>query len=157
MKLKDSYLFAVNSVSRIVGQQFDIRLLDYGVTNQQVLTLMAVDENKEIHITGLSKILLTNRTTVHKNLKRLKEKDYVSYVRKRDKNNRLNSLISLTKKGSKLLSSIKGLMEEWDMDFIRASYQAMTPEVSHFNDLYVQNLLVNLHYLGLWKEKEKKS
>ncbi|MDH3581912.1 MAG: MarR family winged helix-turn-helix transcriptional regulator [Hyphomicrobiales bacterium] len=101
MAVANCTCFNLRKAARSVTQLYDGALKPSGLRATQFTLLCAIENNGPAGITELARVLVTDRTTLTRNLKPLIEKELIESVDSADRRERP---VALTPKGHKVLS-----------------------------------------------------
>lgn len=94
----------VMKCNRIIANVFRKYLSPFNITDSQLSMLFVISKINEVTQKNISEILYLEKSTVNRNLKRLKEKNYISLDQK--------VFISITEEGKVFLEQ---LIPEWNL------------------------------------------
>lgn len=107
LKLSNQLCFPLYAASKEVIKKYKPYLDKYDLTYTQYIVLMVLFEYKNINVKTLGDKLYLDSGTLTPLLKKLEQKDIL--VRKRNKNDERNLIVSLTSKGEKLKDKLKDI------------------------------------------------
>lgn len=107
LKLSNQLCFPLYAASKEVIKKYKPYLDKYDLTYTQYIVLMVLFEYKNINVKTLGDKLYLDSGTLTPLLKKLERKDIL--VRKRNKSDERNLIVSLTSKGEKLKDKLKDI------------------------------------------------
>lgn len=102
--LDDCMGFITNSASKKLSDDFNRRLLEYGVTRVNWIAIYYIGESKEISQRELSGKMDVNDSSIARLLDRMEKEDII--VRTKDVQDRRTTRVSLTPKGEQLRTQL---------------------------------------------------
>ena len=146
---EDSLVYQINSSAKHFDKLFEqfFKQINIGVTASEHLALMIVHDTKDCCQRDLARVLLKDRANTGKLAKSLEEKGLLE-VEATIKNNRAVKILTITKKGKKLIDdsvelfeSIKKQIEE---KFSKEKMELIANALQEFTQLISKSLKVNI-------------
>ena len=146
---EDSLVYQINSSAKHFDKLFEqfFKQINIGVTASEHLALMIVHDTKDCCQRDLARVLLKDRANTGKLAKSVEEKGLLK-VEATIKNNRAVKILTITKKGKKLIDdsvelfeSIKKQIEE---KFSKEKMELIANALQEFTQLISKSLKVNI-------------
>ena len=111
-KYKDSLFYQIHVSAKIFHMLFDqfFKELKIGLSANEHLALKIISETKDCCQRDLARILLKDRSNTGKLVNFLKEQGYIE-IKLSTKNNRPVKILTITKKGSKIIDKMSKITE----------------------------------------------
>jgi DNA-binding MarR family transcriptional regulator len=122
-----------NLINKVVDKEVIPRVLDTGTLlyRIEIHVIVAIAENPEINLTGLSKVLGVTKGAVSQKVKILEKKGYITIYRNLD--NQKEILFKLTDKGLKVFMG--------HIEFHKQMNEKIVNEIGNIEDKDLQNII----------------
>ena len=148
-RYEETLIYQINSSAKHFDKLFDqfFKQVNIGVTASEHLALMVIHDTKDCCQRDLARVLLKDRANTGKLAKSLEEKGLVK-IEATIKNNRAVKILTITKKGKKLIDEsvklIEPMREQILTKFSQEKMQLVASALTEFTQLISKSLKINI-------------